>query len=66
MVLVLHDLSLAARFCDDLFLMMEGRTVASGRPEAVLNADTLARVYKVRSPQPLSQGGLVLTADEGA
>lgn len=65
-VLVLHDLSLAARFCDDLFLMMDGRTVASGPPDAVLNADTLARVYKVRSPQPLSHGGLVLTTDDGA
>lgn len=65
-VLVLHDLSLAARFCDDLFLMMDGRTVASGPPQAVLTADTLARVYKVRSSQPLGQGGLVLTTDDGA
>jgi iron complex transport system ATP-binding protein len=42
-VVVLHDLSLAARFCHRLVLLHEGRVLAEGAPETVLTADTLAR-----------------------
>ncbi len=46
-VAVLHDLTLAARFCDRLVLLDRGRVVAEGAPPAVLTAETLARVYGV-------------------
>jgi iron complex transport system ATP-binding protein len=46
-VVVLHDLTLAARFCARLVLLDAGRVVADGSPEAVLCAANLARVYRV-------------------
>lgn len=44
---VLHDLSLAVRFCDRLLVLHDGRLVADGAPE-VLTPELMARVYKVR------------------
>ncbi|MBX2879092.1 MAG: ABC transporter ATP-binding protein [Granulosicoccus sp.] len=46
-VVVLHDLSLAARFCDRLLLMNEGRAVALGETRHVLNKENIATVYGV-------------------
>jgi iron complex transport system ATP-binding protein len=46
-VVVLHDLTLAARFCDRLVLLDRGKVVAEGKPMDVLTPDTLARVYAV-------------------
>jgi iron complex transport system ATP-binding protein len=46
-VVVLHDLTLAARFCARLVLLDAGRVVADGAPETVLSAVNLARVYRV-------------------
>ncbi|QBJ96860.1 ATP-binding cassette domain-containing protein [Rhodococcus sp. ABRD24] len=43
----LHDIDLAARFCDHLVLMQSGRIVATGTPDEVLEAELLARVYGV-------------------
>jgi iron complex transport system ATP-binding protein len=45
-VLSSHDLNLAAEFCSHLLLMKEGRTVAHGTPQDVLEADRLSRVYE--------------------
>ncbi|WP_018699883.1 ABC transporter ATP-binding protein [Amorphus coralli] len=46
-VVVLHDLSLAARFCDRLVLLDRGRVVADATPEQVLTEDRIAAVYGV-------------------
>ncbi|ASJ74934.1 ABC transporter ATP-binding protein [Granulosicoccus antarcticus] len=46
-VVVMHDLSLAARYCDRLYLMHEGRMAAAGEIAQVLSAQNLARVYGV-------------------
>lgn len=46
-VVVLHDLSLAARYCDRLYLMQEGEIVAAGSVKSVLTPQNLARVYGV-------------------
>ncbi|MGY6501211.1 MAG: ABC transporter ATP-binding protein [Acidimicrobiales bacterium] len=43
----LHDLNLAALFCDALVVMHHGRVHASGRPEHVLTPALLAEVFEV-------------------
>ena len=44
---VLHDLGMAARYCDRLLLIDGGRLVADGPPTDVLTAARLAAVYGV-------------------
>ena len=46
-IAVLHDLTLAARFCHRLVLMHRGRVVANGAPQDVLTQDNLRQVYGV-------------------
>jgi iron complex transport system ATP-binding protein len=46
-VVALHDLSLAARFCHSIVLVHEGRTVAAGSPKDVLTNEHLAAVYGI-------------------
>ncbi|MCS6853969.1 MAG: heme ABC transporter ATP-binding protein [Elioraea sp.] len=46
-VAVLHDLSLAARFCDRVVIMERGRVVADGPPAEVLEEGLLSRVWAV-------------------
>lgn len=45
----IHDLSLAARFCDRLLLLSEGRIVADGRPAEVITESNLARHFALRA-----------------
>ncbi len=42
---VVHDLTLAARYCDRLVLLSAGKVAAEGRPEEVLRSDVLTKVY---------------------
>ena len=44
-MVVLHDLNLAARFADRIVLMSEGSIVLTGRPNVVLQEDLLSEVY---------------------
>ena len=46
-ILVMHDLSLAAKFCDKLALISSGTLVAYGKPEEVLNKELIRDVYNV-------------------
>jgi iron complex transport system ATP-binding protein len=46
-VIAIHDLSLAARYCDRLCLMDSGSIVKTDTIEAVLNSETLSPVFKV-------------------
>jgi len=46
-VVVMHDLSLAVRYCDRLLLMHEGKLVDIGEPAAVLSNQNIADVYGV-------------------
>jgi iron complex transport system ATP-binding protein len=41
----IHDLTLAALYCDSVALMHEGRIVASGPPQDVLTTDNIAMAY---------------------
>jgi len=46
-VLVLHDLALAARYCHRLLLLHQGCTVAQGAPDEVLTEYNLQHVYRI-------------------
>ncbi len=48
-LIALHDLNLAARFCSRLILLHQGKIVADGTPELVLTPEHLQRVYGVRA-----------------
>ncbi|MES2494676.1 MAG: ABC transporter ATP-binding protein [Pseudomonadota bacterium] len=48
-VTVLHDLTMAARYCSRLLLLDRGRLVADGSPAEVLTAERLEAVYGVRA-----------------
>ncbi len=43
---VLHDLNLAAEYCDRIYLLSDGRIEAEGRTADVLDAATLTRVFE--------------------
>jgi len=45
---VVHDLTLAAQYCDRLAMLSEGRLVATGSPHEVLSPEVLASVYCTR------------------
>jgi len=55
-IVVLHDLSLAARFCDRLVLIAHSCIVAEGRPADVLRPNHLAQAYGVDMVSGVSEG----------
>ena len=48
-IAVLHDLGLAARYCDRLMMIDRGRLVADGPPDAVLTPERLRETYGIRA-----------------
>jgi iron complex transport system ATP-binding protein len=46
-IAVLHDLSLASRFCDRMVILAEGQVVDDGPPEAVLTRENLRAAFEV-------------------
>jgi iron complex transport system ATP-binding protein len=44
-LVIVHDLNLAARYCDDLLLLNQGRVCSSGTPSQVLRPDVLHQVF---------------------
>ena len=46
-VMSLHDLNLAANYCDHLCLLDEGKMVSQGTPEQVLTSERLQQVFKI-------------------
>lgn len=48
-VAVMHDLNLAALFCDRLLVLSEGGVVAEGPPEDILSAAMVDKVYQVKA-----------------
>jgi iron complex transport system ATP-binding protein len=48
-VIALHDLNLAAMFCDFVLVLRRGRVVAGGSPVEVLTPTLIADVYGVRA-----------------
>ncbi|MVO89153.1 ATP-binding cassette domain-containing protein [Streptomyces sp. p1417] len=48
-VIALHDLNLAAMFCDEILVLKEGRAYAHGTPADVITEPLIAEVYGVRA-----------------
>lgn len=48
-VMVLHDLNLAARYSDHLIVMRDGTIVTSGAPDEVIDAELLREVFGLES-----------------
>ncbi len=46
-ILSLHDLGLAARYCDRLCLLAAGRLLAFGTPAQVLTPELLRQAFRV-------------------
>ena len=44
-LMVVHELSLAARFCSRLLLVGQGKLLADGKPQAVLTSERLSAAY---------------------
>ncbi|MDQ2588309.1 ABC transporter ATP-binding protein [Saccharothrix yanglingensis] len=55
-VVALHDLNLAAMFCDRLVVLRAGGVVAAGTPAEVLTEDLVADVYGVRTRITVEDG----------
>ena len=64
-VMVLHDLNLAARYADELVVMREGGILATGSPRDILTADVVREAFGLEStiiPDPISGDPLVIPA----
>lgn len=48
-LVVLHDIALAARYADRIVMMKDGHILADGETEAVLTSERLAELYGVRA-----------------
>lgn len=48
-IVALHDLSIAARFCDTVLMLQCGGTLARGTPEQVLTPENLAQGFGVKA-----------------
>lgn len=60
-IVVLHDLNLAARYADDVAVMAQGRIVRFGTPDDALDSQALSKVYSLALDRlPLKEGHWVL------
>ncbi|MFE5775364.1 ABC transporter ATP-binding protein [Brachybacterium sp. NPDC056505] len=58
-IVVLHDLNLAARYCDRIAVLHEGRLLAEGPPAEALRAASLEEVYGVGAQELRAPDGTV-------
>jgi len=72
-VIVLHDLNQAVRYCDEIIVMKDGRAVRQGTPEQVVTPGTIRDIYGVdavvrrdeRAGLYIVPVGTAKTGDEG-
>jgi len=48
-VMVSHDLNMAARFCDKMLLLHEGKVIAAGTIPDVLTGENMEKVFKIKA-----------------
>lgn len=56
-LVVLHDLNLAARYCDRIVLLNQGQLIGEGAADAVLTPDTVSRVYHIPTTRIATPSG---------
>ncbi|MGV3346797.1 Fe3+-hydroxamate ABC transporter ATP-binding protein FhuC [Enterobacteriaceae bacterium LUAb1] len=57
-IAVLHDINMAARYCDYLIALRAGEIIASGSPLDIMQADVLEKIYGIAMDiMPRPQGG---------
>lgn len=55
-IVVLHDIQLAATYCDNIVLMNKGRIIQTGTPQEVLTPGLLAPVFEIPFTTTLENG----------
>ena len=68
-VAAIHDLNLAAHYCDDLVLLSDGQVLSSGSPERVLTREHLEAAFGTRavvSRHPVTGSVYVTALPDGA
>jgi len=55
-----HDLTLAARWCDRVVLLAAGRVIGDGKPDVILTPPRLAIAYSIRLEVLRGGTGLVI------
>jgi iron complex transport system ATP-binding protein len=63
-LVILHDLHAASRYCDEIILLNNGALIAQGTPREVLTPQNLSRIYGVEGHWQASH--LVITGPSGA
>ena len=58
----IHDLNIAAMYCDYLYAMKDGKVVASGTPREILTPDLIEQLYEVRAEVTEDSSGLLRIA----
>ncbi|HAI06933.1 MAG TPA: Fe3+-hydroxamate ABC transporter ATP-binding protein FhuC, partial [Pantoea sp.] len=57
-IAVLHDINMAARYCDHLVALRQGALIAEGGPETMMQAEVLGTIYGIpMGILPHPQGG---------
>ncbi|MEI3776395.1 Fe3+-hydroxamate ABC transporter ATP-binding protein FhuC, partial [Pectobacterium brasiliense] len=46
-IAVLHDINMAARYCDHLVALRGGKMIAQGEPVALMQGDVLENIYGI-------------------
>ena len=46
-IIVIHDINLAAQYCDELVALKQGRVLKTGRPDDIMTAAVLQDIYSV-------------------
>lgn len=62
-MVIVHDINLAARWCDQLVMLAQGTIIADGVPADVLTRDNLRTVYDIEAdilPHPTTPGRILV------
>ena len=58
-VIVIHDLRLAAHYCDYLYMLADGKVYAEGAPMDVLNVENVQHVFGISGHSEITKDGLI-------
>jgi len=63
-LIALHDLNHALRYCEKTMVIAQGEMVVSGSTEAVITSDMLREIYRIDARiEPCSQGRPMVIVD---